>query len=320
MRKRTIASMFSGGGGWEVGAKQAGFTPLWGIEYIPEIAAVYERNIGHAPIVMDATKIQSSDIARLPQPEVFVASPPCQAHSAARQRPGLVPRLDIDSGKAVAKVLTELRPPVVIIENVVGYRTHPTLQMLIDLAAVLGYTVEKPRIVDMEQYGCPSSRRRMICRMALGPLPPWPAKRPSAGWLAAVEDLLPTFPLDELAPWQIARLDRLDERHQPREYPILVSSNNVSSTAFGEGKIVRVSRSRNQPAWTLVATHGAMSQTRVVFNRNRLIVTQATPRAFARWAGFPDSYWLPPQAALATKVVGNAVPPAFSKVLFEAMR
>jgi site-specific DNA-cytosine methylase len=61
---KTIASMFSGGGGWEVGAKAAGLRSLWGVEFVPQIADVHEANIGHRPIVMDATKLTRADAAR----------------------------------------------------------------------------------------------------------------------------------------------------------------------------------------------------------------------------------------------------------------
>lgn len=44
-RKRstfTFASMFSGGGGWDLGAIALGGTPRWSIELDPEVAAVYQ--------------------------------------------------------------------------------------------------------------------------------------------------------------------------------------------------------------------------------------------------------------------------------------
>lgn len=317
--QHTMASMFSGGGGWEVGARQCGFTSLWGVEFIDAIAEVHRVNIGHKPIVMDATKLTAHDVKQLAKTLVFVASPPCQAHSPARQRPGLLPRLDVESGRAVETVLEAMRPPRVFIENAFTYRTHPTMKRLMDVADSLGYHVETPRIVDFEKYGSPSSRRRMVCRMSLDPLGPFPAMRPGPSWYQAVEDILPTFTPSKLAEWQTARLDRLAERGVEHVYPILVSSNNVSSNAFNEGRIVRVARNRDQPAWTMVATSAAMSQTRVVFDRSRAKVTQATPRAFARWMSFPDDYWLPGDPVLATKVVGNAVPPVFAQLMLESV-
>jgi site-specific DNA-cytosine methylase len=38
-------------------------------------------------------------------------------------------------------------------------------------------------------------------------------------------------------------------------------------------------------------------------------VVRMTPRALARFQAFPDTYALPDGAALACRVIGNAVPP-----------
>lgn len=67
------ASLFTGGGGFEIGAMLAGFTPTWGIEIRPDIAAVAEANIpGLKVIVSDVAAV---DYSTLPRPDHLHATP-----------------------------------------------------------------------------------------------------------------------------------------------------------------------------------------------------------------------------------------------------
>lgn len=50
---KTIATLFTGFGGVEVGAMNAGLRPLWGIENDPDIAVVANRNLGNHVLVVD---------------------------------------------------------------------------------------------------------------------------------------------------------------------------------------------------------------------------------------------------------------------------
>jgi DNA (cytosine-5)-methyltransferase 1 len=315
MRLQTCASLFSGGGGWDVGAMVAGLTPRWAVEMVPEIAAVYAVNVGDRVPghKLYARSVFDVDPRRVAPVDVLFASPPCQAHSTARMRAGLVPREDEDAGRAVIEFIGVLRPRLVLLENVAGYRHHSTYKTLVAFAVSRGYACDE-RLVACDDYGVPSSRQRLIARFwRHGPLPPWPAPRPAPSWRDAVADLLPDFPASTLAPWQKARLARMVERGAALRYQLLISSNNVKTKPFKAGETVIVARSADEPAWTIVATYKAMSQMRVVHADDR--VQLATPRAFARWQSFPDSYRLPREPALATRIVGNAVPPALAVAL-----
>jgi site-specific DNA-cytosine methylase len=235
----------------------------------------------------------------------------CQSHSRARMREGLVPRLDADAGRAVVDFLTALRPSVMLLENVDFYEHHPAFRAICDAARALGYEADAA-VLDASEHGVPSSRRRLVARFALGGLPPWPRPRPVATWLDAVRDLLPTFAPSKLAPWQAARVERLAASPQGQRMPgpWLISSNNVSTPAFRAGKVIRVARGADEPAFAVVASYAAMSQTRVLFEDGRVVVVP--PRGFARFQSFPDDYELPESDRLATRVLGNAVPPGLS--------
>jgi site-specific DNA-cytosine methylase len=313
MRLGTCASLFSGGGGWDVGAVAAGLRPIWSVELNPEIAAVFHRNF-HKQFPSHGTKVGSVfdvDPAALERPDVLLASPPCQATSRARMRQGLVPRLDADAGLAVVGFLKALRPGVMLLENVDAYQHHPAFKAICDAARDLGYECDAA-VLDAAEFGVPSTRRRLVARFALDGLPAWPKPRAPVSWLDAVRDLLPTFAPSKLAPWQLARVERLAASPQGKRMPgpWLISSNNVSTAAFKAGAVIRVARGADEPAFAVVASYPAMSQTRVLFDDGRVLLVP--PRGFARFQSFPDDYELPESDRLATRVLGNAVPPGLS--------
>lgn len=232
-------------------------------------------------------------------------------------RGAVCPREDTELGSVVIRFVRAFRPSVVLMENVHFYRKHPVFLKFIADAEALGYNTDF-KIVDADLHGVPSSRRRLVARASLKPLPPWPTPQAPISWLEAVEDILDTFPPDKLAPWQLARVRRLQKHHDeyPLKLPWLISSNDVSSHRFNAGKVVRVARGADEPAFTIASTYKAMSRTRVLYEDGH--VTQVTPRGFARFQSFPDDYDLPKNAALATKVIGNAVPVNLAKELIKS--
>lgn len=320
----TCASLFSGGGGWEAAAVQAGVRPLWSVEIDPQIGEVLEHNLSlaapkHRTLITSVLDIDPTRLANESDthPDILIASPPCQSHSQARMRGSVCPREDADVGSVVIQFVRAFHPSVVLLENVMGYQHHRTFLAFVADTRKLGYHVDF-RVLDASQFGVPSSRKRLVARASLAPLPPWPAPQPPLSWLDAVRDILGTFPPDKLAPWQLARVERLLEHRAeyPLKYPWLISSNDVAAPRFAEGKVVRVARGADEPAFTIASTYKAMSQTRVLYADGR--ITKVTPRGFARFQSFPDDYDLPKNAALAVKVVGNAIPVALAKALIES--
>lgn len=316
----TFASLFSGGGGWELGAIAAGLRPRWSVELDPRIAAVLDDNLARAGVVGHTTHARSVldvDPRSLEPVEVLCASPVCKSVSQARMRAGLVPREDAEIGRAVVDYLDALQPRVLLVENATFYRQHPAFLSIVAAAERLGYQWDL-RLLDADDYGVPQSRKRMFARFVLGGLlPPWPAKVRGPSWHDAIADLIPSFPKQELAAWQKARIDRRAARGVSLKFPVLVSSNHVSTARFTAGEAVIVTRDVNEPAWTMVASYSAMSQTRVLHANG--LVQGLTPRAFARLQTFPDTYALPKDHRLAVTIIGNAVPPVLAETLLRSV-
>ncbi len=198
---KTCATLFSGGGGVEVGLMAAGLTPLWAVEYDPQIAAVYRANIGDHVIVADVAAV---DYAALPRVDWLHASPVCTRASVANAK---ATESDQDLAMAAATVRAVLaqQPQVFTLENVWGYRNFAAFRLILAALEQVGYMVHYDH-VNAADFGVPQTRRRLLLRAVRGLLPPLPVPVPWVGWYAALVDLLPGLPDSKLAPWQLARL------------------------------------------------------------------------------------------------------------------
>ena len=200
----TFGSLFSGGGGADIGAIAAGLTPIWGVEYREDIAGVYAKNIGDHIIVSDVCNVDPSS---LPRPDVLWASPPCPSFSVAKSG-GKETEGDIAVANAVCRFIRVHTPDYFFLENVQGYAKSQSLAMIRATLTELGYW-HGESVLNSADYGVPQTRKRLILRASRdGWLMPMPGGGRWTGWYEAIEDLIPTLPESQLAPWQIRRLPK----------------------------------------------------------------------------------------------------------------
>lgn len=197
-----LGSIFSGGGGFDIGAKMAGFTPTWAIEYIPYIAACYARNIGDHVIVGDLLDVLPQSLEYV---DLFHASPPCPNFSNAKQGAKETP-LDRCFAHWISHYIRVKRPLYFTLENVQAYRKSQSWQIIQRALVDEGYGFDW-WVLNSADYGVPQTRKRMIVigrRDGRKPQRPQPTheKEPRGffalkkwvGWYEAIEDLLPTLP------------------------------------------------------------------------------------------------------------------------------
>lgn len=198
----TVGDIFSGGGGWSIGARMVGMQPVWAIEHDAQIAEVYRANLGSHVIVADAAQV---DIRRLEPVDVLLASPPCQDHSIARSK-NLPKRSDAEIGRCVIDYVRVLTPRFVMIENVEGWKRSKSFSEIFNALHALGYWTNV-QVLNAADFGVPQTRRRLFLRASReGFLPPLPKPTAWRGWYEATEDLIPTLPESQFADWQLARL------------------------------------------------------------------------------------------------------------------
>ena len=200
--RMTIGSMFSGGGGADLGAMMAGLSHLWGIESDPGIADLYRSNVGDGIICAD---VGSIDYSALPAPDLLWASPSCKNASTANANRGETPE-DRAAGAAICRAIETLNPRWFVLENVTQYDAFDSYRRICATLDRLGYWWNAS-FVQAADLGVPQTRRRLILRSSRDSMiHELPAPVPRVGWYQAIEDLLPSCPETKLAHWQIIRL------------------------------------------------------------------------------------------------------------------
>jgi site-specific DNA-cytosine methylase len=123
---KTFGSLFSGGGGADIGAKAAGLELAWGVEYVPEIAEVANANLGQHIKVANILDCSPFNFDRV---DVLHASPPCPSFSVAKAG-GTETDLDIALARKVAEFATVLQPDVFTLENVQAYQKSKSWRII----------------------------------------------------------------------------------------------------------------------------------------------------------------------------------------------
>ena len=271
---KTTASLFTGGGLFDMGAIAAGYAPIWGIEWDDKIAAVARSN-GLNVSTADVTKV---DFSLLERPDHLHASPPCPNFSIAKANAEET-EFDKAMAEAVCRAVETLKPDTFTLENVVGYRKSESFKRITATLTSLGYFWDAANL-NSADFGVPQTRRRLFIRASrIGLLRPYPAAKPWVGWYSAIEDLIDTLPETEFAPWQIARLPEeyktfllwQGSRHLPKQASepantITSNSNQTGIKAFilagagntnlAEAEPGRGVRYEEEPAHTVAAGNG----------------------------------------------------------------
>lgn len=230
-------SLFTGGGLADIGARLAGLTPVWGIELDSSIAAVAQQNDPTGTI--HTASVLDVDYAILPRVDVLHASPPCPNFSVAKTG-GAETDLDIALADAVCRAIKAHQPQLFTLENVRAYADSKSLARIQATLLDLDYHVTTV-IVNAADYGVPQTRVRLFLIAHAGGWMqiqrPLPAKQPWCGWYQAIEDLIPSLPASQFAPWQLARLGQLAGTH------LIVDQLNGSRSPTVRGP--------DDPLWTL---------------------------------------------------------------------
>lgn len=154
--KPTAGSLFSGIGGIDLGLERAGFEIKWQVEIDDYASRVLAK---HWPGVQRYRDVREVGRHNLEPVDLIAGGFPCQDISDAGKRAG------IDGERSglwseFARIVGELRPRYVLVENVTALLHRGMGRVLGDLAT-LGYDAEW-EIVSACSFGAPHTRERLF--------------------------------------------------------------------------------------------------------------------------------------------------------------
>jgi DNA (cytosine-5)-methyltransferase 1 len=296
-RRFTVASLFTGCGGFDLGFKgdftfrripykRQPFEIIGAYDNDPTCAITYDLNFDNCMTVVD---LSTAHIKNLQAADVLIGGFPCQDFSACGSRLGL----SSERGRlyeVMVRYLRHHRPLVMVAENVPHLAYIDSGQALATISREIegaGYRCRRWDL-DAAQYGVPQNRRRLvlICtRDDLDGEPALPKQRiggsRTIGW--AIDDL------------------RKRGHSVPNQRQYFKAA--VAKTGNGQGDETSV---EDKPGYVVRAN----ARSRVQFHyalRRRLTV-----RECARLQTFPDTFIFPHSATRNTKQIGNAVPPVLA--------
>lgn len=295
--KLTVGSMFAGIGGICLAFKRCGCKLVWANELDKYACKTYRLNFGDEYLVeADIRKVNPKTI---PSFDILTAGFPCQAFSSV----GLKKGFDDERGNLffqVAKVVDEIKPRVVFLENVANLEKHDegkTFKVIRQTLESLEYQIVY-KVMNAKEYGnLPQQRNRIYIvafkneadmRKFYFPEPVLLTK--TAFHFFEKEKQADSYYMDGHRKW-----DMMMEFMKDRKRVYRFTDWGLSSGMEGICP-------------TLLAAMGNRRFERIPFFRDDFSVRLITPREAARLQGFPDTYQLPMENEKEVyKQIGNSV-------------
>ena len=167
----SVGSLFTGVGGFDLGAEQAGAQIDWAVEIDPQARAVLRHRFPNTTIYEDVCDVGKSTLTPT---TAIIGGFPCQDLSVAGKRKGMAGER---SGLwwEFHRIIGECKPRWVVVENVPGLLSSNEgrdMLQLVESLEELGYGWAY-RIFDSQYFGVAQRRRRVFIVGYLGaPCPP----------------------------------------------------------------------------------------------------------------------------------------------------
>lgn len=306
----TVASLFSGAGGLDLGFKQVGFKMLWANDIFIDAAETYKANIGHHIVTTPIDLIPSGDI---PDVDVIIGGFPCQGFSLANTK-----RHTEDSRNKLylefVRVLTDKRPRFFIAENVRGILSlgkGEIFKRILQDFSDAGYNV-KYKLFNTADYGVPQSRYRVFLFGVRKDLDIDSSAFPPAPTHCAPEKVKTSG----LRPW-VSIGKALEGVPEPDAEHSLENHTASKYKLRFNGYIGHRVIDPDQPSPTITARGDERGG--VVIHHHPGNHRRLTVREVALIQTFPRDYKFVGANTSVYRQVGNAVPPVMAKVIAEAV-
>lgn len=161
-----VVDLFSGCGGFGLGAKLAGFDVVIAVDIDQTLQSAYQRNFPNTNVVNgDLSKLDENDWEKLlagRRIDGVIGGPPCQGYSRMGKGDVNDPRRSLL--RHFFNTVNIIGPKFFVMENVEGLldeKNSAELYAAIKLADPK-YVVLEPFIVDASKFGAPTKRKRVV--------------------------------------------------------------------------------------------------------------------------------------------------------------
>ena len=316
--KLNLVSLFSGGGGLDIGLGAAGFKTLFANDVIPQCCETLRSNLSKDATVVcnDIKNVSGVDIRKAigltkgEAVDLLAGGPPCQAFSIFGQRRG---RAD-PRGQMVYeyfRILSELRPRAFVFENVFGLLTveggdvyRLVCEKLANPSDGLNYDIRVFRLNAVD-YGVPEYRDRIIIIVSrtgrnVDVIPPITHAQPNEGQLRYrnVEDAFRGLP-EPNADFPKNHTGRVHSQTIIDRYAGMHPGERDAHTRINKLDLLR-------PSFTIICGSNCGGGKGHI---HPIVPREVTPRESARIQTFPDAWVFNGKGRYAISQVGNAVPP-----------
>ncbi len=330
-----LVSLFSGGGGFDLGFKNTGFNIVWANDFDVDAQAVYNLNFGEGSI--DPRDILTVEVEEVPDCDIITAGFPCQPFSNAGKRKGVYDSRGM-LYKECLRIIENKMPKVIVFENVRGLLSTKYIDgrkltevIIEDLSNMnnVGYNVVC-KLVNSSDYGVPQNRRRVFfvgIRNDLGKTFIFPEKLPKKN--LTVGDVLnqssdaPNQKHWELSPQALEMIKHIPEGGSWKNVPYEHLAPRFRRIRDQMKKYRSPNFYRRFARTEICGTITASAQPENCGIVHPVENRRYTIREIARIQTFPDDFLFlddtPRNIVAMYKVIGNAVPVVLAEKIADAI-
>lgn len=337
-----VADFFCGGGGFSEGFRQAGFEIVFAVDkWLPAVTTYRGNKPGVNVIQEDVIHISllpDEEFERIvPDSEVIIGSPPCQAFSHSNKSGNADKALGIELINAYLRIIARKKYKEEsilqywVLENVPGVREYIKEEYTAADLGLTGDFILRPHdgasgIYNAKYFGAPTNRKRYLC----GEFPK-PIETNTDETVITMRQLLDSLgnPLGQ-EPAVVIDVNYPDfalPRNQLSDYQYVhelapfewETAKRLKQDKGYMGKMA-FPENLDRPARTVMATMSASSREAMILEYGPGRYRLPTVREAASMMSFPIDYrFYGASRGIKHTLVGNAVPPKMSYAIAKAM-
>ncbi len=323
LNKPRAIDLYSGVGGWSLGLRLAGIDVVASYEHWGPANETNFKNNTHQAQTVDIRRLSLEDLPS--DIDIVVGSPPCTQFSYSNRGGGGDIQDGLQDIKKFLTIVNHLRPSVWAMENV------PRVARIIDSELQPGGLLSEFRhlgcethIIDMADYGLPQRRRRCIAgNFSVERLESYRARTPRHTLGDIVNALASDPVVDPLFGLVVSSTDLTEHVEEDELSQEEVRINRANKSTHVVYNAMPFPDPLDRTVRTITATCTRVSRESVVIQTDpkKPKYRRLTLRERACLQGFPVTFqFYGASYSQKLKMIGNAVPPAFSYLMGLALQ